>query len=243
MEFRIDFFFRIFMDLVYYSMHWMFFKLIFLHTSQLGDLNEQQSLFFIASFFLVDALHMSFVSNNLWQLPILINKGQLDYYLIRPVSPLFMLSLRDFAANSFINLLMALAFFSYALFNIFSEIEWVFLPLFLLTIINGAFLYYLIHLLFILPVFFTQSPRGWDQLFFDITRFLERPHSIFNQGIRLFLTFVFPLSLVVSLPVELLIQSYRLSGVLSLVFVSLFFTALVLFLWHHSLRRYTSASS
>ena len=32
-------------------------------------------------------------------MPLAINRGELDYHLIRPVSPLFMLSLRDFAAN------------------------------------------------------------------------------------------------------------------------------------------------
>ena len=62
---------------------------------------------FLAGIFMSDALHMTIFANNMWMLPILINKGDLDYYLVRPVSPLFFLSLRDFAANSFLNLVIA----------------------------------------------------------------------------------------------------------------------------------------
>ena len=38
----------------------------------------------------------------------LINKGDLDYYLVRPVSTLFFVSLREFAVNSFFNVLIAI---------------------------------------------------------------------------------------------------------------------------------------
>ena len=61
---------------------------------------------FVGSVFVADALIMTVFSNNLWWLPIYVNRGDVDYYLVRPVSSLFMLSLRDFAANSFLNLLM-----------------------------------------------------------------------------------------------------------------------------------------
>ena len=43
-----------------------------------------------------DAIHMTVFSNNMWWFPIFINRGDLDYYLIRPVSSLFFLSLRDY---------------------------------------------------------------------------------------------------------------------------------------------------
>ena len=43
----------------------------------------------------------------MWWLPMLINRGDLDYYLVRPVSTLFFVSFRDFAANSFVNLVIA----------------------------------------------------------------------------------------------------------------------------------------
>ena len=104
LEFRIDFFFRVFMDLVYYGVNIAFYGVIFLHTELLGGWTRDQSLVFMGGFLLVDAIVMTLFSNNIWWLPILINRGDLDYYLLRPVSSLFFLSVRDFAVNSFINL-------------------------------------------------------------------------------------------------------------------------------------------
>ena len=58
---------------------------------------------------------MTVFANNMWWLPIAVNRGDLDYYLVRPVSSLFFLSLREFAANSFLNLLLATGILVWAL--------------------------------------------------------------------------------------------------------------------------------
>src|SRR5690606_31745219 len=92
LEFRVEFYLRIIMDIVYYAVNIAFFKTLFLHTPTLGGWNEKEVTIFVACYILVDALNMTFFANNAWQIPGLINKGDLDYYLLRPVSPLFFLS-------------------------------------------------------------------------------------------------------------------------------------------------------
>ena len=106
-EFRVDFSFRIVMDCVFYAVNLTFFTLLYNQRDQIGGWTIDQAYIFVAAFFFVDALHMTLFSNNMWWLPILVNKGDLDYYLVRPVSSLFFLSLREFAATSFINLIIA----------------------------------------------------------------------------------------------------------------------------------------
>jgi ABC-2 type transport system permease protein len=107
LEFRIDFFFRIAMDIMYYFVNIALFKILLLHTPLIAGWNEEQMMVFVGCYLLVDAFHMTVFSSNMWWLPYYINRGELDYYLIRPVSPLFFLSLREFSANSFINLIIA----------------------------------------------------------------------------------------------------------------------------------------
>ena len=79
MHFRVDFFFRIIMDCIYYAVQFSFFYIIFLHTDILGGWNLDQMKIFISSYILVDALHMTIFANNCWWLPISINRGDLDY--------------------------------------------------------------------------------------------------------------------------------------------------------------------
>ena len=47
LEFRLDFFFKIIMDIVYYSVNILFFKVIYLHTPMLGGWTESQMMIFI----------------------------------------------------------------------------------------------------------------------------------------------------------------------------------------------------
>ena len=107
MEFRLDFGFRIVMEGMFYALQFAFFAILYRHTALLGGWTADQAIVFVCGYFLIDAIHMTVFSNNLWWFPVFVNRGDLDYYLVRPVSTLFFMSLRDFAANSFVNLLIA----------------------------------------------------------------------------------------------------------------------------------------
>ena len=63
-------------------------------------------MIFVAGYLIADALEMTFFANNMWWFPHFVNNGDLDYYITRPISSLFFLSVRDFAADSFLNVLM-----------------------------------------------------------------------------------------------------------------------------------------
>ena len=88
MEFRVDFFFRVVMDIFFYAVQFAFFHIIYLHTPILAGWDIEQMRVFIVSYIFIDALHMTVFSTNCWWLPIYINRGDLDYYLVKPVSTL-----------------------------------------------------------------------------------------------------------------------------------------------------------
>jgi ABC-2 type transport system permease protein len=117
LEFRLDFSFRIIMDIIYYLVNIGLFKVLYLHTDTIAGWTVDQMMIFVASYLLVDAINMTVFSTNMWWLPSHINKGELDYYLIRPVSPLIFLSLREFSGYAFVYLCISLALFAYSLFT------------------------------------------------------------------------------------------------------------------------------
>lgn len=243
MTFRIDFYFRIIMDAVYYILHIMLFHFIYLHTSQFGGWSESEIYIFVGIFFCVDAINMSIFGNNLWWLPIFINRGDLDFHLIRPVNSLFFLSLRDFAANSFMNLIMALVFLVWAIYNSsisYSLTQYLFLPV---SILVGSFLYYLIHMLFIIPVFWTQSSKGFAELWWPITKIMEKPDRIFKGFIRSIFIFVIPLHLMASYPARFFIEGIRLEDISVFLSVIIIFFVLLIYFWNKGIKSYSSASS
>ncbi len=243
MEFRVDFFFRIFMDIVYYAINLLFFEVLFLHTDLLGGWNINQTHVFIAGFLLIDALSMTLFSNNLWLFSTYVNRGELDYYLVRPVSTLFFISLRDFAANSFMNLVISLGILTWALAEYRGPVTpWNVIG-FLLLLANGAYLRYCIRMLFIIPVFWLHSNRGLEIVFFHMARFVERPDRIFTGPVRVILTTLLPFCLVASFPARVFLEGPSLGLLGVIVGVTLLFTTLMLLFWRMGLCAYASASS
>lgn len=243
MEFRLDFFFRVVMDVLYYGMNIVFFKVLYRHTDSLAGWSEDQVMIFVGAFMVLDGLQMTLFSNNMYMLGTFVNRGDLDYYLVRPVSPLFFLSLRDFAANSFLNLLIAGGFFAWALAGYHGELDAARVALFTFFFLNGLLLYYYLRLLSVLPVFWTQSNQGLDVLFWNFTRVLERPDRIFTGAVRVVLLTVLPYALIVSVPTRFLFEGFNGALVANALAVSAAFTLLVRWLWSWALRSYSSASS
>jgi ABC-2 type transport system permease protein len=231
------------MDIIYYLVNIMFFKVLYIHTPILAGWSQEQMMVFVAGYLLVDALSMTIFSSNMWWLPFLINKGEVDFYLIRPISPLFFLSLREFSANSFLNLIMALGIFIFALSGyskIFSILE---VFLFLLLLLNGVLIYYCCQMLMIIPVFWTQSSRGFQDLFYSMGISMERPDRIFKGCARIIFTFILPFSLIASFPARLFLEKFHWPTFIHLVLVSGSLWGVMLFFWNKGLKNYSSASS
>jgi ABC-2 type transport system permease protein len=243
MEFRLDFTFRIVMDLIYYAVNIAFFKVLFLHTELIGGWNAEQMMVFVGAYLLVDAVNMTVFSTNMWWLPFYINRGELDYYLIRPVAPLFFLSLREFAANSFVNLLVALGIFVYGIATYPGPWAAANLTGLVVLLLNGVLIYYCIQMLMIIPVFWTQSARGFVDLFYTLGIAMERPDRVYRGWLRIFFTVVMPFALIASYPARVFIEGFEAGMLTHLTAVSVALWLLMLAFWRRGLRSYSSASS
>jgi ABC-2 type transport system permease protein len=243
MEFRLDFSFRIIMDIIYYIVNISLFKVLFLHTDLIAGWNHEQMMIFVSCFLLADAINMTVFSTNMWWLPYYINRGELDYYLIRPVSPLFFLSLREFSANSFVNLIIAFGFFVYSLATYSVPIDFMRLAGLGILLLNGALIYYCIQMTMVLPVFWTQSARGFVDLFYTLGLAMERPDRIFRGWIRILFTVILPFALIASFPAKVFIDGPNKEMIIHLALVSAALWMIMLFIWKKGLKNYSSASS
>ncbi len=243
MEFRVDFFFRIGMDTLWYAQQLAFFWVLYNHTPLLGGWTKDQALVFVTSLTLVDALHMTLFANNLWMFPEHVNRGDLDYYLVRPVSSLFFISLRDFAANSFVNLLMAIGLFSWAVARTPNPHGPLAVVGLVAAILVGVAIGYALHLIFFIPVFWLHSAEGTRQVYFSLSTLIHEPHRIFTGWARRTLTSVLPFAMVASYPVMLYFDGFPINGVAHLLSVAAGSFLFLLWFWGRGLRAYGSASS
>lgn len=243
MEFRVDFYFRVVMDICFYIVQFLFFDIIYLHTPLLAGWGVEEMRIFIASYIFIDALHMTVFANNCWWLPIYINRGDLDYYLTKPVSTLFFLSLREFAANSFLNLIIASSVLGYIIHSYPGDFTISKIVIFILLLILGSVLYFFVHLLFLLSVFWTQSPRGFGDVFFAISHTMERPDRLFTGVFRFIFLFILPFSLMASYPAKFLLEDGTNYVIYTLLSVTIGFFFITQYVWRKGLKVYSSASS
>ncbi len=243
LEFRFDFFFRVFMDTLWYGHHLAFFWILYRHTPVLGGWTFDQMFVFAGGVFLADAIQMTLFSNNLWMLPTYVNRGDLDYYLVRPVSSLFFLSLRDFAANSFVNLLMAVGLFAWALARYPAPLGAGPIASYVLLVLLGCVLHYSMNMSFLIPVFWMHTSGGLREVFWSLDRYTGRPHGIFTGWVRKMLVSLLPFALIVSYPTMALFEGLSVRLLLHLAGVTAAVFLFMVWFWSRGLRAYASASS
>ncbi len=243
LEFRFDFTFRIFMDTLWYAVHLGLFGVLYGHTASLGGWSHDQALVFLGGLFVADAIQMTLLSNNMWMLPIYINKGDLDYHLVRPVSSLFLLSLREVAFNSAINLAMAIGILAWALARYPAPLGALPIAGFVGLLLLGVFLHWCLQLLFLIPTFWMQNQGGLRDLFWGLDTLSSRPVGIFPGWARRILVSFLPFALIVSFPALALFDGTFGRVALHLGATCAAFFGIVLLAWRAGLRAYSSASS
>jgi ABC-2 type transport system permease protein len=162
---------------------------------------------------------------------------------VRPVSSLFFLSLREFAANSFVNLLIAGGLVAWALARYPEPLGATRVAVFLALLVNGAFLTYVVRLIFIVPVFWLHSSRGLEELNFSMEKLGERPHQIYGAWVRGLLLTIVPYALLSSVPSHVLFSGLTLESLLHVAAVTGGLFVFAVGFWRFGLRAYASASS
>lgn len=243
MEYRGHFFMQFMIDIVWYGVQIALFEVIYLNTSSVAGFTRPEVIVFLGSLFVIDALNMIFFSQNFWMFPRLIAKGDLDFYLIKPVSAVFMSFTRFPNVASWLNLVVGISVLVYGLMEAQIAPTAGTLGLFLLLAVCGNVIMLSMQILVASIAVFLVQADGIQMLFHTVYQFGTRPDAIYGRMFRRVLLYIFPLALIASVP------SQALLGVLTpalavwniVASVLLFFIAVKTFNW--SLSYYSGASA
>ncbi len=243
MEFRSHFVLTFVMDLIWYAVQLGLFEVLYLHTTAIAGFTHADMLVFLGVLYITDALDMVLFSSNFWRFPEYIRTGELDFFLLRPMSPAFSTMLRYVNIPSLANLLFAIGFLAFAL-----AIHPAAFPLhqfaaFLLFLGLGTVVSYLLQLCFAALAIFLVATEGIQFVFYNIAQLGDKPDVIYHRTVQRLLYTLFPLALIASVPAQVLL------GKLSLMAVWWTIPAVGLLLWGSlrffafALRHYASVNS
>lgn len=225
-----------------FAMMLLFLMLLRTQLKTIGAYTTDHLVVFYLTYYFVDLFGQMFY-RGVYQFGQKVRTGEFDFYLLKPISPLF----QSLAGKPDIN--DALFFIPSSLLSFFittqlniaisvSGILW-FIMLFLnsLLIVTG------LHMLVLAIAIRTVDVDGVIWLYRDISKLSQFPVSIYFEPLKTILFFVIPVGFMVTIPAEVLIgneptYSLAVTFTVGMLFLLGSYTA-----WKQSLKYYTSASS
>src|SRR6476620_12637197 len=102
--YRTNFLTAVTVDIVWMGIEICLFTVLYANVSTLAGWTKEQVYFFLGIFFSSDALFTIFFQRNFWNFSDLVNKGELDILLTKPVHPLFLALTRWINLTAIFNL-------------------------------------------------------------------------------------------------------------------------------------------
>ena len=229
-------------DILWYIAQIITFEVIYQHTAKIGDWDKYQMRVFLGILFVIDALYMIIIHENLDNISEKVRKGDLDLLLAKPVDSQFMLTLQKANTALFGNLILGSAWLIYALTGL-NDFNWYRL-LWLIVLIPCSLMviYSIRFMLSATAVIFTRS-ENLQFLWWQIYKLGMRPDSMYNPFIKYLVLTALPVGVIVSIPARALLNP----PVLTYLLWPLLLGPILIYgthrFWNFALKFYSSASS
>ena len=244
--YRTNFITNIVVDLVWLGVEFLLFTVIYANTPTLAGWSQQQVYFFLGVLFSSDALFTIFFTRNFWMFSDLVNKGELDILLTKPVNPLFLALTRWMNLTAVSNFVLGVLIMKRYAHTAGFEVGvgywrvWGLVPLWLCIGLASAFL---MRFIFSIWVFWTERSWALARMYYQFFGFATKPDGIYPKTVRYIVLTVLPFAFIGSVPARALLGQLPIWGYAGVfTILSLFFVADVA-LWRRGILRYQSASS
>ena len=173
----------------------LFFIFDFVH--EINGWTLKQILFMYGLNLIGYSLWSCFFINTI-SLPYYIRRGEFDRFLLRPIEPIFQIMMDGFDEDSWGELIIGLAVFTYAWIQLEISVWYVFLiPIIALS---SCFIYAGTSIVLSTVSFFTVSQADVANFTFEIRELAQYPITIYPKIFQIIFTFIFPVAFVAFFP-------------------------------------------
>lgn len=240
--YRTNFLTNFIVDVIWIAVEFVLFTVIYANTDSLGGWSKHQVYFFLGVLFASDALFTVFFTRNLWLFSDLVNKGELDVILTKPVHALFLAFTRWVSLTALSNFILGVAIaVRYAEPAGFAGgWAWLQFPLWMLVSLATALV---LRFAFTVWVFWTDRSWAISRMYYQFFGFATKPDAIYPKAVRYTILTILPFAFIGSVPARAMLNGLSLGeyGLIAAVLAA--FIVFDGWMWRMGLRRYQSASS
>lgn len=243
LQYRLNFFVQLFQSTVALAVGLIAIAVVYSHTESLGGWSEGQLLAVMGVHLLIGGVIRTFVAPNMRQLMEDVNEGTLDYALTRPADSQLMVSVRQFAIWSVIDIVMGALVVLWAGLVVEGAIGlWGSLS-FLVVIACGSVIVYCVWLSATTITFRIIRGDQVMQLLDGIYEAGRWPVTLYPSWLRMTLTFLVPLAFAVTVPAEVVASRFEGSSLVWAIVVTAVFVIGSRLIWRRGIRQYAGASA
>ncbi len=243
MEYKFNFIIGGTFELVWLFMYLIFINVIFLHTNSINGWNKYETLILIFQGGIMDSIFTFLIVPGLKRLPTLINTGELDFILLKPVNKKFNICFFEFDIPQIKNIILNIVALLYCLDKLNLSLSATEIFIYVLLSINGFLMVYSI-------IFILMSLSFWV-IRMDIVMGIgsemigvgNKPISIYPRIIQKFLIFVIPLLVCFNFPVLYIIKGLNFNYIIYSFVATTFMFLFSNFIFKRGLKKYVSAGS
>jgi ABC-2 type transport system permease protein len=241
-EFRSGVAIQYLLDLVWYLVQFSVLRVAYEFVPDVGGYTLRDMYVFMGFLFIIDAFAMIFYQEGIELFIRSIRTGQLDYFLLRPASPLFQLALSRVSLTGLMNVFFCIGFWIFLVTQFtldFAPSRWLWA---LLLLVNGAALSLIFRLLIGCVSFWTVDGRSLGWLFHELLRFGNKPEVLYGGALRFFLTGIVPVLLFSAWPCYVLIRETTLTERIAPFGVTAVLWLVLRAVWMRGVKRYEGVS-
>jgi len=210
-------------------------------TRKLATYSLWQVIFFFSTYNLIDSITQFFL-RDVYRFRSYVIYGNFDYFLARPISPLFR-SL--FGGSDILDIPMlatAIAFIIFSATKI-GAVTLLGILLYAALIINALAISLAFHILTLAIGVLTTEVDNTIMLYRDLTQMGRVPTEIYRQPLSWFITYIIPIGVMMTFPAKAIMGMLNWQFIVLSFAISTTFLFASLMLWRFALSRYSSVSS
>jgi|GEM_PF-5339038 len=236
LAYRADFFIGLIINIFGAFILFYFYDIVFDKIEVLGTWDKSRAMLLVGSYIIVESAYIAFAFHSISELPKLIVHGELDSYLLRPISIRALLVLRDIDFGSLVSGIFGVGLIAA---HSSSLSVWQIVHFIFALTLGFCFLSVVLFLLMSLAFWWGRIDELRDLLAWAM-ELGSKPAAVYPPMIRNLLYWIFPLFLMANVPAEILSGERYSILPFSLVLIAIYLLSTVI--WRLGLKRYQSGS-
>jgi ABC-2 type transport system permease protein len=173
--------------------------------NSLGGWTLYEYFILVGSFQIIGAFVLTMFFKNIFGMPEYVRKGELDFFLLKPVNSQFMLTTRYLSFTEFPNAISGIVLLVIGIVNLNLTIEWWRWLLYPVFLACGVIIAYSIWFMLTLPCIWWVR-NELQEFFFGLFEIGRYHPSMFSGIVKGILIYVIPVGVIASTPADLLLN-------------------------------------